>query len=141
MKINLSKKMCVFAVQGIALAMLVFLAGSVRTFGQDSTTNAIRDIVDGREKITAYVLEIKNDKTISVADLRKARRLYATAIGKFSGWVVAVKAAIRAGKTKDLQKNADYKKIGEDASKALQEFVDFAEARASSKGIFPFISG
>lgn len=112
------------------------------TTPQDATVAAIRDIVDGREKVHGYVLDVKSKYKITDPEYIEARKKYREALGKYSGWVAAVKIAIRKGKTKDLKKDAAYKTIGEDAGKALKEFVDYTESKTQvSKGILLIVSG
>lgn len=110
---------------------------------QDPVATAIRDIVAGKEQVQGYVLDIKDKfKDTSAPEYVEARKRYRSALGNYNGWVAAVKAAIRNGKKKDLLNDPAYKKLGDDASKSLKNYIDYVESKTQqSKGVMVIVTG
>src|SRR5262249_13859866 len=74
--------------------------------------SATAKIIAGREIVKAKVLDLKAAyaaKRISEADYADAKNRYDSAMSKYSGWVGAVKGAIRDGELRALNKDAEYK--------------------------------
>jgi hypothetical protein len=123
----------------------VFLATSRQDQTQgDDLTITLAKVVKARDQVRGYVLDLKDkyrDKPQS-AELLEGKKKYRTALGSYNGWVVAVKSAIRDGKAKDIQKNASYRKLGDEAGQAAREFITYAESKTGeSKGVFVVFTG
>lgn len=93
----------------IALSLsTLFLFGPLLTCAKaqeaqstDPVADATAAIVAGRDTVRGYVSDIKRQFKPDSAEYRQAQRKYRAALGKYNGWVAAVKRAIREGRTRD----------------------------------------
>lgn len=125
----------------ISIFLLFFLQCMTSTASEISTAVEVSTIVESKELAESSVLNIKDKFKPYNPEYVRARKLYAIAQSRQNGWVAAVKIAIRSGDSKRLEKNMKYAVLSDKASKAANDFVNYAESVTSqSKSVTVLLS-
>jgi hypothetical protein len=128
------------------LSSLLLLASPVTTnssstarFSQDLAQTEANKIVNARELLRGYVLDIKEKYKPLDKEYLESKKRYREAQRKVAGWVTTLTLAIKKGNEKDLRKDEQYLVIARDAGEASKEFAEYAQhATVETKGIFAF---
>jgi hypothetical protein len=114
------------------VAAAALLSFTFPAFPQESATtrSALAEIVENRDRCVEYVAiakrELKSDR------LAKARALYIEAYSSNSAWVASVKAAIREGRAKRLERDPVYERVSSKAAAAGKEFAEYVKAQTAA---------
>jgi hypothetical protein len=107
--------------------MFAFTLASTGMAKDEAAVPGLDVIVKSREIVKSYVADAKAKYAPTDSRYINARKLYLEALGAYAGWTSQLRAAVIAGRTKDLRTDDQFKRLSEGAQAARKAFTDYLE--------------